>query len=106
MVVAELSKTTAHRLLQWRAYREQLRHEITHIPSEENCWSDLLSRWWRTGAKADGEMERSLGIRAAAIYPRADTDVILPSKNAIKASQLQVAPPNKQEEINLSISGR
>lgn len=52
VLVAKLSKTTAHRLLHWRTYLEQFRYKIMHIPAGEDCWGDLLLRWRKAGTVA------------------------------------------------------
>lgn len=44
-------------------------------------------------------VEGSLNIPVVAIFSYVDTDLILQSKNPIKASQLMVAPDDEQDNI-------
>lgn len=101
----ELPKTTAQRLLHWRFFLEEFGYDIMHIPGEKNCWSDLLSRLLKIGEDGDGNRERSPSVRTVAVNARADTNCDLPSKSSRKASQLQVALENKQNEVNLTMFG-
>jgi len=42
---APTSKAVAQRLQGWRVFLGQFPYTIVHIPGDENCWGDLLSRW-------------------------------------------------------------
>lgn len=53
--------------------------------------------------EADGEGVESLSVCPVAAYVHADAELFLPSKNAIKLGQLQVAPENKKNEIKPTI---
>lgn len=75
-------------MLQFPTYLGWCRYEIMHFRGEENCRRDLLSRWRRADTDADGEASGSVGCFEAAAYTSADTVYALPSKTAIKSSQL------------------
>lgn len=92
VLMAELSEATAQRLLHWCVYLGQLSYEIIHLPGEDNCWGGLPSHWRRIGAEADGEGEGLLNVHAVAVETCANADFTLPPKNAVKMSQLKVAP--------------
>ena len=44
------SYAVAQRLQGWRVFLGQFQYTIVHIPGNENCWGDLLSRWGRGGS--------------------------------------------------------
>lgn len=85
MVVAALLEKTEHRLLHWRTYLGQFRHEIMHIPGKD----ELLSQLQRAGTETNGEVSGSLALRKVVVYACADADYTLLSKSAVKDSQLE-----------------
>ena len=42
---APTSKAVAHRIQGWHVFLGQFPYTIVHIPGDENCWGNLLSRW-------------------------------------------------------------
>lgn len=67
----------------------QFPDDVMHIPGEDKCSGDLLSRWRRTSADADGELLWWVGYGKIAVCASADVVYALPSKSAMKSSQLQ-----------------
>ena len=45
MTGAPTFKAVTQRLQGWRVFLGQFPYTIVHIPGDENCWGDLLSRW-------------------------------------------------------------
>lgn len=85
-------------MVQQLSHLGQFRYKIMYIPGKDNCWGDLFSRWRRTSGEANRRRVVSMKVRAVAVYARADTDFTLLSKNAIKASQSEVAFKGEQIE--------
>lgn len=85
MLVAELSKRIAQRLLHRWSYLAQFQYITMHILREDTYWGDLLSRWGRAGTGADGEVSGSSGCCKIAVSASTHADYSLPTKSAIKS---------------------
>lgn len=74
-----------------------------HISGEDNCWGDLLSPWRKVGTGADGGVTGSVGCRNIALCASAVVKYALPSKSAMKSSQLRVlAAEGPVDEVTTS----
>lgn len=60
-----------------------------HTPRKDNCRGVMSSRWQNIGTEADCEVSGSLALRKVAVYACEDADYTLPSKRAVKSSQLE-----------------
>ena len=68
----------AQRLENWKCVLGQYRYAIEHIPGEQNCWGDILSRWVKVPV---------VPVRSVAVHCPCDADDSLPSLDVIRASQ-------------------
>jgi hypothetical protein len=92
--VASVAKPQADRLERWAMFLRSFTYEIFHLPGEDNCWADMLSRW---GAAKQERSSPLATARRSSVTPSAAGEIAKPVRLRVRADRILNEDPHTME---------
>ena len=89
--MASVAKPQADRLERWAMFLRSFSYEIFHIIGEDNCWSDMLSRWGASNQERSPPLAQA---RRSSTAPGVVNEVAKPVRLRVRADRILNEDPH------------